>query len=75
MAAKNITSPSELARLPETGFIRMKRLVPAFVPVGRSTLYEWIKQGRFPAPVKLGPKATGFRVEDIRAWLASREVA
>jgi prophage regulatory protein len=75
MTDKPISAPSPLGRLPETGFIRMKRLVPAIVPVGRSTLYEWIKQGRFPAPVKLGPKATGFRVEDVRTWLASRESA
>jgi prophage regulatory protein len=52
-------------------FYRMSSL-PEVLGVGRSTLYEWIKAGYFPAPVKLGPKAVGFRTEDIRAWMATR---
>jgi prophage regulatory protein len=43
--------------------------------IGRTTLYASIKAGVFPAPVRLGPKAVGWRVEDVRAWLALREPA
>lgn len=39
---------------------------------GRSTMYARIAEGRFPAPVPLGPpgtRAKGWRVGEIRAYL------
>jgi prophage regulatory protein len=62
-------------RLPEVGFVRAKHLTDDVLSIGRTTLYAWMKAGVFPAPVRLGPKAVGWRVEDVRAWLASREPA
>jgi hypothetical protein len=35
------------------------------IPVSRSTWWAGVKSGRFPAPVKLGPRTTAWRVEDI----------
>ena len=54
--------------LPETGFLRLKKiLAPAGpIPVSKSTWWAGIKDGRFPKPVKLGPRTTAWRVEDIR---------
>jgi len=65
-------------KLPETGFLRLKQIVgdpkadppiPAIIPIGRSTFWEGVKSGRFPKPVKLGPRVTAWRVEDIRALI------
>lgn len=36
-------------------------------------LHESIKRGDFPAPVKLGVRAVGWRRSDVEAWLAGRE--
>jgi prophage regulatory protein len=47
-----------------TGFLRMKQVLE-LLPVARSTLYSWIKQGKFPKPVKLGPKISAWRMTDI----------
>lgn len=38
----------------------------------RSTIYKAIKDGTFPAPISLGARAVGWRVEDVDAWLESR---
>ncbi len=46
--------------------------VLALCGLSRSTLELWIRQGRFPKPVKLGPKARAWRYSDIEGWLASR---
>ncbi len=35
------------------------------VPVGRSTWFAGIASGRFPKPVKLGPKTSAWRSGDI----------
>jgi prophage regulatory protein len=64
-----------LGRIPETGFLRQSQLVPIIVPVGHATFWRMVKDGRFPAPVKLGPKVTAWRAEDVRAWIANPGMA
>ncbi|MBZ0071436.1 MAG: AlpA family phage regulatory protein [Gammaproteobacteria bacterium] len=44
----------------------------ALLTVSRGTIYNYIKSGNFPAPVRLGPRRVGFRFSDIRAWLDAR---
>lgn len=51
--------------LPHTGFIRLD-VVLTYFPVGRSTWWKGVREGRFPQPVKLGPRTTAWRVEDVR---------
>jgi prophage regulatory protein len=67
-----------MSLLPETGFLRLKQIlgdpyakppVPAIIPIGKSSWWDGIKKGRFPKPVKLGPRTTAWRVEDISALL------
>ncbi|WP_323012831.1 helix-turn-helix transcriptional regulator [Devosia sp.] len=62
---------SNQPELPATGFIRLSSiLAPAGpIPVSKSTWWAGIKDGRFPRPVKLGPRITAWRVEDIRALI------
>lgn len=64
--------------LPETGYLRIRQIIgdpksepplPPIVPVSKSTWWDGVKNGRFPAPVKLGPRITAWRVEDIRELL------
>lgn len=55
--------------LPATGLVRLASILAPHgpIPVGKSTWWEGVKSGRFPRPVKLGPRVTAWRVEDIRA--------
>ncbi len=64
--------------LPSTGYVRLLTIIgdpkaeppkPAVIPVSRSTWWQGVKDGRFPKPVKLGPRTTAWRVEDIRALI------
>ena len=56
--------------IPETGFVRLPEVLKV-IPVSKSTWWAGVKEDRFPKPVKLGPKITAWRVEDIRALIAS----
>lgn len=58
-------------QLPQTGFLRLSSILAPIgpIPVGRSTWWAGVKDGRFPKPVKLGPRTTAWRVEDIRALI------
>jgi predicted DNA-binding transcriptional regulator AlpA len=48
--------------------LKRERLVTyqPLIPVSRGTWFNGVRSGRFPAPVKLGPRITVWRVEDIR---------
>jgi prophage regulatory protein len=66
--------------LPETGFLRLPQIVgdknteppiPAIIPVSKSAWWSGVKSGKYPKSVKLGPRTTAWRVEDIRALIES----
>ena len=40
--------------------------------LSRSTLYQYIKDGAFPASVQLGPRAVGWLESDISDWITAR---
>ena len=52
-----------------TGFLRLKHVLAPVgpIPVSRSTWWAGVKSGRYPAPVKLGPRITVWRARDIHA--------
>ena len=67
-----------IPRLPEVGFIRLPQIVgdkkanppiPAIYPISKAQLWKLVKEGKFPKPVKLAPRITAWRVEDIRAFI------
>jgi predicted DNA-binding transcriptional regulator AlpA len=56
------------SNLPEVGFVRLPDVLNVY-PVSKSHWWTGVKEGRYPKPVKLGPKITAWRVEDIRALI------
>ena len=54
--------------LPAEGFVRLPQIL-AVIPVGKTQFWEGIKTGKFPEPIKLGPRTTAWRVDDIRALI------
>lgn len=61
------------SNLPETGFLRLPSVIAPGgpIPVSKSTWWSGVRDGRFPKPVKLGPRITAWRAEDIRALIES----
>lgn len=69
-----------MSQLPETGFLRLPQIIgdpkaeppiPPIIPVKKSCWWAGVKSGRFPKPVYLSARITAWRVEDIRALIAS----
>jgi prophage regulatory protein len=65
--------------LPETGYLRLCQIigspkadppVPPLIPVSKSTWWAGVKSGFIPQPLKLGPRLTVWRAEDLRAFIA-----
>jgi len=53
----------------QPAFYRMRDVI-RITSLSRPTLYRRIAARRFPAPVKLGGRASGWPAESIQAWLA-----
>jgi predicted DNA-binding transcriptional regulator AlpA len=51
--------------IPEMGFLRWPQ-VQSIIPVSKTCQWEGVRSGRFPKPVKLSPRCTAWRAEDIR---------
>lgn len=67
---QNSTTPSR------TGFVRIRQIcgdpessppVPAILPIGESTWWRWIQEGKAPKGMKLSPGVTVWRAEDVYA--------
>lgn len=66
-------------QIPTTGFVREAQLVGArggdksgaILPVSHTTLWAWIRAGKFPKPVKLSANVTAWRAAEVQAWLAA----
>lgn len=41
--------------------------IPPQIPVAKSTWWKGVKEGRYPAPVKLGPRTTAWRESEVDA--------
>jgi prophage regulatory protein len=69
--SSNNQSGSTGAWSERTGFVRLADiLAPAGpLPISKSTWWQGVKQGRYPAAVKLGPRITAWRVADILALM------
>ena len=56
--------------IPSTGFLRLPQIME-LVPISKSAWWEGCRTGRYPKPVKLGPRTTVWRAEDIAAFVQS----
>jgi predicted DNA-binding transcriptional regulator AlpA len=51
-----------------------KKNLPPLIPISKSSWWMGVKIGRFPQPIKLGPRTTCWRAEDIYALIDSHAV-
>jgi len=64
--------------IPKHGFLRLSQIIgnknsippqPPIIPVGKSTWWKGVKSGKFPPSIKLGPRITAWRVDDIMTYI------
>lgn len=67
---KQATNDLSANQLPKHGMGRAKDILP-FLPFSKTTLFEWSKDGRFPAGKKLSPTMTAWSYADVHEWLNS----
>lgn len=66
-ASQQITPhPAQFYRLPQ---------LKARLNVSGSSIWAWVKAGRFPKPIKLSENCTAWNAADVEAWVQSRIAA
>lgn len=60
------STPAQFYRLPQ---------LKARLNVSGSSIWAWVKAGKFPTPVKLSANCTAWNAADIEAWAQSRIAA
>lgn len=67
----------------EPRVLRLKQIIGCFksippikpvIPVSKSTWWAGVKTGRFPRPIKLGPRTTVWRADDILKLIEREEI-
>ena len=53
-------------------FIRLKELKD-LTKLSRSSIYAFMRNGKLPSSVAIGPRAVAWRGEDIDEWMKSRQ--
>jgi prophage regulatory protein len=53
------------------GLIREKQVLK-LLPIHRSTLWRWVRQGTFPQPSKVAPGVTAWSKADVTGWLEAK---
>lgn len=71
-----------MIKLPATGFLRLSQIIgdkksnppiPPLVPISKSSWWSGVKAKKYPQPLRLSPRVTVWRVEDIVKFLQSVE--
>ena len=66
---------TESNSFPSAGFVRLPGIIgtperPGPIPVSKARWYQMVAEGEAPKPIKLGKRASAWRVEEIRALIA-----
>lgn len=56
--------------LPSIGFLRLDDVLRV-IPVSKSHWWAGVKDGRYPAAIKLGERITVWKAEEVHAFIAS----
>ncbi|WP_298063531.1 AlpA family phage regulatory protein [uncultured Acinetobacter sp.] len=77
--AKQITSapatPEKIYTIKTGKNAGMKRKVNAkperigLLPVTEKTLWTWVREGKFPKPIRLSGNVTVWRMSEVEAWI------
>ena len=59
----------------DTGkLLRLEAVIP-LIGMKRSWILQKVKDGKFPKPLRLSPRAVAWRQSDVMEWINAQELA
>ena len=59
----------------ETGKLLRLEAVISLIGMKRSWILQKVKDGKFPKPLRLSPRAVAWRQSDVMEWINAQELA
>ncbi len=56
--------------VPTVGFLRLEQILRLY-PISKSSWWDGVKTGRFPQPIKLGPRTTAWKASEVMELISS----
>ena len=60
---------------PEAGQLLRLEAVISLIGMKRSWILQKVKDGKFPKPLRLSPRAVAWRQSDVMEWINAQELA
>lgn len=57
-----------MSNMENESFLRLPQVLN-IIPISKSAWWQGCKEGRYPKPIKLGPRTTAWRASDIVALM------
>ncbi len=54
-----------------SNFLRIKDVMKK-TGIARSTIWLWVKEGKFPKPIKLSPRITVWEESKVQEWMREK---
>lgn len=71
------TAVTAFDELPDSAMLRLSSIATdrgkvGLLPISPASVWRKVKNGTFPAPLKLGTRTTVWKVADLRRWMAEQ---
>ena len=66
---QQVNKGKEVRKMEKGDRLLRLRQVLELVPVSKSTLWNWTRQGKFPAPVRLSRRTTCWKLSDVEKFI------
>jgi prophage regulatory protein len=63
---------NEIMMQPGDRFLRLKQVLE-LIPVGKTTIWRWVQEKRFPQPTKLTARTTVWKLSEINEYIRNAE--
>jgi prophage regulatory protein len=70
LSARDRGRQKSVEQIDPQSLLRLRQVL-ALIPISASSWWAGVRSGRFPKPVKLGPRTTAWRASDILALIDS----
>jgi len=65
---QQVSKGKEVKEMQSDRLLRLRQVLE-LVPISKSTLWNWTRQGKFPAPVRLSRRTTCWKLSDVQRFI------
>lgn len=60
-------------RLSRINKLATSKSYQGYLPISKPTVWRWVKEGRLPKPISLGPKVTAWDLDEVDRFIEAQK--